>query len=74
MEKICQFLFILIGFITIFEFYFISGIFTGPLMMILSLIFGITNVFFEFKNKHYLYALLFLLTTISLNIGYLKLM
>lgn len=73
-NKFLTILFLIIGFMAILEFYFIRGIFTGPLMMILVSTLGIINIIIKIKEKNILCCLLYILTTVSLFIGYLSYM
>ena len=72
--KVCNIIFIIIGVLTILEFSFVRGMFTGPLMMGLAALFGLINVVLELANKKYLTAVHFLITAIALCMGYAVLM
>lgn len=73
MKKIFPILFLVVGFLTVLEFIFIAGMFTWILMVISTSIIGLINIFIEVKNRQYLQAILYLLATTALVMGYLKL-
>ncbi|MDD3369268.1 MAG: hypothetical protein PHP50_10360 [Lachnospiraceae bacterium] len=73
MKKICQILFIIIAIATMCEFYFIAGMFTGPLAMLLLWIAGLVNAFLSGKDKNWNEVLLYLISTVGITLGYLKL-
>lgn len=74
MEKFRKILFLVVGIATVLEYTFVQGMFTGPLMLILSVIVGVINVIWEIKDKQVFNAMLYLLTTAALSMGYLQLM
>ena len=67
-------IFIIIGFATIFEYIFVRGMFTSPLVMGLAALAGVVNIVFEIINKHWLSAIRYLLTTAALCMGYIVIM
>lgn len=71
---ISKVLFLLVGLATIYEYLFVSGMFTGPLMMGMSVIAGSLNILIECKDKDYLNVGLYLVATASLCAGYIKML
>ena len=71
-------LFLVIGAVTVLEYSFVGavggGMFTGPLMLALSCISGLINIGWEIKNRSWMQALLYLLCTAALSMGYLRTM
>lgn len=74
MKKTLNIIFIIVSILTILEFCFICGTFTGPIMMILTLIAGAANLIYSALNKHTNEAVLYVICTIALCMGYLNLM
>lgn len=74
MKKTLNIIFIIIAILTLLEFYFISGLFTGPIMMVLTAIVGIANAVYSFLHDNKNEAILYIICSISLCLGYFKLM
>ncbi len=74
MKKILYILYAAASIAVIGEYVFICGIFTGPLVMLLVLGIGIANIILAIKDLDGRSALLFLIATIGLCMGYWKLM
>ena len=74
MKKLLNIIFIIIAVLTMLEFFFISGMFTGPIMMVLIVIIGIANTVYSITQKETNESILYLICTISLCLGYLKIM
>lgn len=73
-KQIFSIIFIIIGFLTILEFLFIQGMFTGPLMGFLVIMAGMINFILEVKDKNYIYSIIYLISTIGLIMGYINIM
>ena len=73
MKNIFPILFLVVGFLTVLEFIFITGMFTWIIMVISICIIGLINISIEIKNRQYLQAILYLLAITALVMGYLKL-
>lgn len=73
-RKIFEIIYLIIGALTICEFIFVSGMFTAPIMMLLSAVTGILNIVWEIKERNVTQAALYLLATVALNMAYVKLM
>lgn len=67
-------IFIIIGILTILEFLFIQGMFTGPFMLFLVAISGIINFVLEVKDRNYIYSVIYLISTAGLSMGYINIM
>lgn len=74
MQKILNILFIVIAVLTLVEYWFILGMFTGIIMLIAVLVIGIVNVIYSALHKRFYEAILYALCTLALCSGYLKLM
>ena len=74
MKRFAQIAFALIAIATVFEFLFVYGTFTGPLAMALVWIVGIINIIISSKDKKCNEAVLYLIATVALNMGYWKVM
>ncbi|NLG04337.1 MAG: hypothetical protein GX567_10995 [Clostridia bacterium] len=74
MKKIWNTLFIIAAILTMFEYYYICGMFTSLIMLIIIAILGIINMIYAAKGKLLNEALLYLLCTVALCLGYFKLM
>lgn len=74
MRRFFKILFLIIALLNILEYLYIAGLFTAPIMMIASMAVGLVNILFCIKEKSYHDALLYLTTTIALNMGYWKLL
>lgn len=70
-EKICAVIFLVIGVLTILEYIFIKGMFTAPLMILLSAVIGIVNIVVAIIKKKPFNVLFYILLTVALNMGYL---
>ncbi|MCD8150338.1 MAG: hypothetical protein LUE92_12445 [Clostridiales bacterium] len=73
-KKLFYVLFVIFSIAAILEYLFICGTFTGPLAMLLVLVAGVANIILSAKNREGSIALLFLIATIGLCMGYWKLM
>ena len=73
-KRIFYILFAAVSFAAIAEYLFVCGTFTGPLVMFLALAIGLANIIVSVKNKDWRAALLFLIATIALCMGYWKIM
>lgn len=71
LKKILYIVFLVIGICTLLEFCLIRGMFTGPLMMALIALSGVINLIFAVKDKEYLQAVHFILTSAACIIAYL---
>lgn len=71
LKKILYIVFLAIGICTLLEFWLIRGMFTGPLMMALIALSGVVNLIFAVKDKEYLQAVHFILTSAACIIAYL---
>lgn len=69
-KRISSVLFLIAGGLTILEFLFVQGMFTAPIMMLMVGILAIINIILEIRDKQFLYALHYLLTSIALCMGY----
>ncbi len=74
MKSIFSILYIAVGAVTILEYLYVKGMFTGPLMMGLVAMVGLTNIVLEIASKKYIYALNYLISSIGLCMGYIALM
>ena len=74
MKQLYKIIFLVIGFLTVLEFCFVQGMFTGPLMLGLSALCGLVCVVIELCRKNISAALLYLLCTAALSMGYLNLL
>lgn len=73
-KSIFPILYIAVGAVTILEYLYVKGMFTGPLMMGLVAMVGLTNIVLEIASKKYIYALNYLISSIGLCMGYIALM
>lgn len=74
MQKFLNILFLIIAVLTMLEYYFICGIFTGTIMLTASLLSGLANLFYSASHKRFNEAILYGISSAALCIGYLKLM
>lgn len=74
MQKILNILFIVVSIASLIEYYFIAGMFTGPLMICAILIVGISNCIYSAVKHKINESILYAITTLSICIGYFKLM
>lgn len=74
MKKVFKILYLVIAVLNIMEYLFISGLFTAPIIMIVIMLVGLINIVLSVKDKMYLDALLYLVSTVALNMGYWKLL
>lgn len=74
MQKLLHFLFYIIAILTIIEYIFICGTFTGPIMMLCIAVIGLINVIYSFISKNINESILYAISTIALCIAYLKIM
>ncbi|MFR1052112.1 MAG: hypothetical protein ACOX67_02630 [Oscillospiraceae bacterium] len=72
MKKASNIAFIAVSVATILEYLFVCGMFTGPLMMMLALIVGAINVAVSIRDRDYHVAVLYVIATVSLCMGYWK--
>lgn len=73
--RVCtKILFLLVAIATMYEYWFVKGMFTAPLMIGVSIFVGVINIIIELKNKDYLSACLFLVATAALNMGYFEIL
>ncbi len=72
--SLLQILFVIVSIAAILEYLFVCGMFTGPLVMLLVMVVGIVNAALSFRAHEKYMALLFLIATIGLCMGYWKLM
>ena len=73
-QKALQIAFIVTAVLTMLEYYFVSGMFTSLIMMLLILAIGVINCIFSTIEKHFNTAILYALCTFSLCLAYLKIM
>ncbi len=71
-KKIIRALFVIAAILTIYEYIMICGMFTAPLTFLIMSVIGIINVILSLIEKQYSLALLYLLATIGLTMGYAK--
>ena len=74
MKRFAQIAFAVVAIATILEYLFVFGSFTGPLAMALVWIVGIINIVVAAKDKKTNEAVLYLIATVALNMGYWKAM
>lgn len=74
MQKILHVLFIAVSIASLIEYYFIAGMFTGPIMIAAILIVGIVNCIYSAVKHKSNESILYAIATISICVGYLKLM
>lgn len=74
MKKLLNLLFVVVAVATILEYLLVCGTFSGPAMAALSLLVGLLNAVFSLRGQKPYEALLFLLATAALVMGYAKLM
>lgn len=74
MKKTIQILYLVIAVLNILEYIVIAGLFTAPIITIALWIVGLVNMIVSVKDKEYNEALLYLISTIALNMGYWKLL
>ncbi|MDD2971834.1 MAG: hypothetical protein PHE02_06865 [Lachnospiraceae bacterium] len=74
MKKLLNGAFIIAAILTMLEYYFICGMFTGPLMIAVILIIGIANLVYSAIQKNLNETLLYAIATIALCMGYWKIM
>lgn len=74
MSKFLKILFIVTAVLTMLEYYFICGLFTGMIMLAAIVIIGTANCVYTLIQKSYNEAALYAIATISMFLGYLKLM
>lgn len=72
MRNVFKVLYLIIGTATILEYIFITGMFTWLIVTTASVTIGSVNVIWEIKNKKYLDSLLYVMATVALVMGYLK--
>lgn len=65
-----QILYLFVGFLTVLEYIFIRGMFTWLIAVVTVVVMGALNIIASIKNKNLLLAALYILTTISLCMGY----
>ncbi len=70
LKKAAFIAFLIVGFITVLEFVFVRGMFTWLIVVIATAVVGIVNIVISLKDKEWLQALLFLLASIALCMGY----
>lgn len=73
-NKIFKAVYIAAAALTIYEYLFVTGMFTSPIALILIFVTGIINFVFSFKNKNYNEAVLYIVSTVGLSMGYWKIM
>ena len=77
MKKMADYLqiaFLIAGALTVFEFIFIRGMFTWLIAVAATVIIGTINITFSLIHREWLKAAMFLLTTVSLCMGYFVIM
>ncbi len=74
MKKIINVTFIIIAILAILEYYFIAGLFTGPIMIGAICIAGVVKIFYSFAHREWNETILSALVTIAICIGYFKIM
>lgn len=67
---VLQILYLFVGFLTVLEYIFIRGMFTWLIAVVTVVVIGALNIIVSIKNKNLLLAALYILTTISLCMGY----
>ena len=74
MQKFFQLLFIPVAILTLLEYCYIAGLFTGVFMLILVCITGLVNIILSLTEHHWNEAWLYFFSTLVLCVGYLSLM
>lgn len=69
-KKYAQIAFIIVGILTVCEFIFVRGMFTWLLAVAAIVAIGVVNILVNIKQKDWLQAALFLLSTVALSMGY----
>lgn len=69
-KKWMQILFLVVGFLTVAEYVFIQGMFTWLIAVVCTGILGLINIFFALKEQDISTALLYLLASLALGMGY----
>lgn len=72
--KVFKILFIIVSILTVLEYMFVTGMFTSVLCLMLVDIVGVVNVIVSLKEKKFNEAFLYLIASISISMGYWKLM
>ena len=72
--KVFKILFIIVSILTVLEYMFVTGMFTSVLCLMLVDIVGVVNVIVSLKEKIFNEAFLYLIASISISMGYWKLM
>lgn len=74
MKKFAHIGFLVVALATIFEYLMVFGMFTGPIMLALVTIFGLINLVLSLKHRNYNEAIMYLIATVALSMGYWKVM
>ena len=74
MRKFLNIAFVIAAIVAILEYYFICGMFTGPLMMAIIVILGFANIFYSAFRKNLNETLLYAICTVAICVGYFKMM
>lgn len=72
-KKIAKLIYLIAGLITILEFLFVRGMFTWLIVVTLVIITGIVNIIMEIKDKNYMGAAHYIVTSVALCMGYMVL-
>ncbi len=74
MRNILHVLFGILAVLAVYEYLFVCGMFTAPMMFLALLIVGLVNVIWSCIEKKWMIAYLYLLATVGLCLGYFKVM
>ena len=69
-DKYLQIAFLVVGMLAALEFVFVRGMFTWLIAVISVIVVGSINIIFNIKQKEWLQASLYMLSTIALCMGY----
>ena len=73
-NKIFKALYIASAALAIYEYLFVTGMFTSLIALVFISVTGIINLVLSFKDKKYNEAVLYIVSTVGLSMGYWKLM
>ncbi len=72
LSNILKIIFVITSLLTVYEFMFIGGMFTAPLMTFVMFVVGLTNAIVALIQKKYFEVYLYLIATIGLIMGNAK--
>lgn len=70
MKKFFKILYLVVAVVTILEYLFVAGLFTAPIVIILTWAVGLVNLIFSLKDRDYNTSALYLLSTFAVTMGY----